>query len=237
MTLLSVERVSKRYRRGQREFVALSDVSLAIESGELAVVLGTRRSGRSTLLRIAAGIERPDRGEVFFQGRSLARDSHTLGRSLCYCHTSFSALQGDRILDHVATPLLARGESRAAARHVAERALALAEVGHCANMAPDELDGPERVRVAIARGLAPGPELLVVDDPTTSAGVMQRDPLLRLLRSFAHGEGPAVLMSTDDAMCVSGADRVLELEDGKLRHDVQAPQAEVVQLDARRVGA
>ena len=237
MSLLSVEGVSKRYRRGNREFVALREVSLSIEPGELVVVLGTRRSGRTTLLRVAAGIERPDEGLVLFEGADLSRHRDVLGRRLCYCHSSFSMMQGERVVDHVAAPLLAQRSSRREARRGAEAALEQTGARNCATMLPDELDGAERVRVAIARSLAPHPALLVIDDPIARAGVLQRDPLLRLLRSLPGADGPAVLMSTDDGMCVSGANRVLLLDEGELRSEVETPPADVVPLNARRVGA
>jgi len=231
-----MERVSKRYRRGSREFVALREVCMTIERGELVVVLGTRKSGRSTLLRIAAGLERPDHGIVRFEDAELSRDWPVLGRQICYCHASFSGMEGDRVLDHVAAPLLAQRASPDQARRAAERALERASVKHCAAMAPEELDGAERVRVAIARALAPGPSMLVIDDPTACAGVLQGDGILRLLRSLAGREGPAVLMSTDDATCIAGADRVLSLDEGKLRCEVEPPGAEVVPLRAHRMG-
>lgn len=237
MSLLSIEGVSKRYRRGSREFVALRGVSMVVGQGELVVVLGTRKSGRSTLLRIAAGLERPDQGSVRFDGADLGRSRRALGRRLCFCHTSFSAMEGDRVLDHVAAPLLAQGASLGEARNAAERALERAAAKNCAALAPDELDGAECVRVAIARALAPRPSLLVIDDPTAHAGVLQRDAILRLLRSLAGQDGPSVLMSTDDATCISGADRVMLLDEGELRSEVEAPQAEVVPLNAHRIGA
>jgi ABC-type lipoprotein export system ATPase subunit len=237
VSLLSVEGVSKRYRRGNREFVALRDVSLSVAPGELFVVLGTRRSGRSTLLRVASGIERPDDGRVLFDGADPARDWRALGRQLSFCHTSFSALEGERMIDHVAAPLLAHGRSRSDARHAAEAALERAGAVQCATMAPYELDGSECVRVGIARALAPDPRLIVVDDPTAQAGVLKRDPILRLLRSLAGKDGAAVLMSTDDAMCVSGADEVLQLDAGEVRPKDNSPEGEVVHLSARRIGA
>ncbi len=244
MSLLSVESVSKRYRRGNREVVAVHDVSIAVEPGELAVVLGTRRSGRSTLLRLAAGLERPDRGRVTFGGADLAMRRDALGRRLCYCHTSFSTMEGQHVLDQVAAPLLAQRSSRRAARRTAQEVLDRVGAASCARLAPDELDGLERMRVAIARALAPQPALLVVDDPTAHASVLQGDPLLRLLRSLADEDGPAVLMSTADGMGVSGADRVVMLDEGRLRpeddsppSDGDSPPAEVVPLNARRAGA
>lgn len=237
MSLLGVERVSKRYRRGRREFVALREVSLEVDRGELVVVLGTRRSGRSTLMRVAAGLERPDEGLVRFRGNDLARTRGALGRRLCFCHAAFSAMEGDCALDHVASPLLAQGSSLGEARDTAERMLHRVAAEHCASMHPDELDGGERMRVAIARALTCGPDLIVVDDPIAGAGVMQGDPLLGLLQSLTAEEGPGVLMCTDDAMCVSGAKRVLLLDQGELRAQTQKEPAEVVSLDARRAGA
>jgi putative ABC transport system ATP-binding protein len=236
LSLLRVERVSKRYRRGAREFVALREVSVEMDRGELVAVLGTRRSGRSTLLRVAAGLERPDEGVVRFDGRDLARASDALGRRLCFCHATFSAMEGERALDHVASPLLAQGSSLGEARHTAELCLRQVSAEHCASLRPDELDGAERMRVAIARALACGPDLIVVDDPLAEAGVMQSDQLLRLLRSLTAENGPGVLMSTDDAMCVSGAKRVLLLDQGQLRPEAQSPPAQVVSLEARRAG-
>lgn len=240
MSVLSLEGVSKRFRRGAREFVALRDVTMTVSRGEFVVVLGTRKSGRTTLLRIAAGLERPDTGVVRFEGAELSRNWPVLGRQISYCHSSFSAMEGDRVIDHVAAPLLAQRASPGQARRAAERALDRTAVKHCAAMTADELDGAESVRVAIARALAPGPSLLVIDDPTARAGLLQGDGILRLLRSLAGGEGPAVLMSTDDAMCVSGADRVLSLDDGELRPDLDSPElepppAEVVPLHPHRV--
>lgn len=237
MSLLSVERVSKRYRRGMREFVALREVSVEVDRGELVAVLGTRRSGRSTLLRLAAGLERPDEGVVRFDGFDLSSARGALGRRLCFCHPAFSAMEGRRAIDHVASPLLAQGASLGEARHTAELTLSRVSAERCATMRPDELDGAERMRVAIARALVSRPDLIVVDDPTAPAGVMQGDALLRLLRSLTADGGPGVLMSTDDAMCVAGATRVLLLDEGRLRPEADTPPAEVVSLNARRAGA
>jgi ABC-type lipoprotein export system ATPase subunit len=235
VSLLSIENVSKRYRRGPREYVALRGVSLAIQRGELIVVLGTRKSGRSTLLRLAAGLERPDEGAVRFEGTALSAARDVVGRRISYCHSSFSPMQGERVLDHVAAALLAQGVSLGQARRAAERVLARTAAADCAGMRPDELNAAERVRVAMARALAPGPTLLVIDDPTTGVGLLQGDGILRLLRSIAD-ERVAVLMSTDDATCVSGADRAFSLDDGELRCEVQAPQADVVPLRPRNLG-
>lgn len=236
MSLLSLEGVSKRFRRGTRERVALRGVSLAIERGELVVVLGTRKSGRSTLLRVAAGLERPDDGIVRLDGVPLPQARDVVGRQISYCHGSFSPMEGERVVDHVAAALLAQRAPLAQAKRGAERALERTDVSGCAGMHPDDLTAAERVRAAIARGLVVGPRVLVIDDPTAGVGLLHGDGILRLLRSVAD-EGVAVLASTDDATCVSGADRAFALDDGTLRGDVQAPRADVVPLRPRTLGA
>jgi putative ABC transport system ATP-binding protein len=232
MTLLSMENVSKRYRRGRREFVALRNVSFAVDAGEVVVVLGTGKSGRSTLLRLAAGFERPDEGIVRLGGRDIAMSTDAVGRQVAYCRSTFSPMEGERVIEHVSAGLLAQGMACVSATRRAERVLELAGVAHCAHMEPYELDGAECVRVGIARALSVDPKLLVIDDPTSGVGALQADPLLRLLRSIAD-EGIAVLMCTDDATCISGADRALSLDDGKLRGEMQpVVQGDVVQLRA-----
>jgi ABC-type ATPase involved in cell division len=238
MGLLSVEDVTKRYRHGRRESLALRSVSIAVDECELAVVLGARKSGRSTLLRIAAGLERPDSGTARFMGVDLAHANSIVGREIAFSHPSFPAVEGERVLDHVALPLLARRSTKRDARHAAERALERAAVLGCAEMEPHELDAVERLRVAIARGIVAGPRLLVTDDADAGAAPAQADGLLALLSSLVHDDGLAVLMSTTDATRAAGAERVYVLDGGAIRGEVQAPRAQVLRLrPARASGA
>jgi ABC-type ATPase involved in cell division len=234
MGLLSVEDVTKRYRHGRREFLALRSVSIEVEERELVVVLGARKSGRSTLLRIAAGLERPDSGTARFAGKDLARAHDVVGREIAYCHLSFPTVEGEFVLDHVALPLLARRRSKRQARHAAEQALERTSVLNCAALEPRELNAGERLRVAIARGLAASPRMLVADDASAGAGPAQSDGLLSLLSSLVHDDGVSVLMSSDDATAVAGAERVYTLDGGRVRGEAQAPHAEVFALRPAR---
>jgi ABC-type sulfate/molybdate transport systems ATPase subunit len=234
MTLLSIAHATKRYRRGRLERVAVRDVSLDIEPGELVAVWGARFSGRSTLLRVAAGIESPEEGTVSFEGRDLAqcRDS-ILGRRIGYCQTGFSCTQRGLVIEHVAAGLLAQRISPKQTRRRGQELLFRVGAEHCGQLRCHELDGAELARVAVASALATGPALLVIDEPTSGVDVLQRDPLLALLRSIAN-EGTAVLMSAGDAQGLSGADRALTIDNGELQAELA--QAEVVPLrrtDAR----
>ncbi len=233
MSFLEIERVSKRYRRGRREYVALRDVSMSVEAGEVVAVLGSGNSGRSALLRIAAGLERPDDGRVVFEGVEMTAGCVLVGRRVAFCRTAFNALEGDLVVDHVATTLLATKLSPKEAGRVAHEALVRCGALACAELRPCELDSIERVRVALARAVVCSPALLVIDEPTAGIGLLESDPLLRLLRSFAR-DGMAVLLATGDASSLAGIDRVVMIADGVVRGETHPGQAEVLPFVAAR---
>jgi ABC-type sugar transport system ATPase subunit len=230
--LLELERVGKRYRHGSR--VALADVSLAIEAGEMVVVWGERRSGRSTLLRVAAGIEPPDSGVVRFAGRDLARaGGQALANGIGYCRRVFRVSAGQTVLEHLLAAHFARRVPRATALHRSWQALQRVEAEHCASLRASELSRDEVVRVAIARGLGSGPRLLVIDEPTIGVELAERDRILFLLRSLAD-EGIAVLTSAGEGTGLLGADRVLSLGNGRLRGELMPELAPVTELSRHR---
>jgi putative ABC transport system ATP-binding protein len=237
MSLLSVEHATKRYRRGRLEHVAIKDVSLEMEPGELVAVWGARRSGRSTLLRVAAGIESPEEGTVRFEGRDLARWRNSiLGRRIGYCQTGVSTAEGGLVVEHIAAGLLAQRCSPTDARRRAQEMLTRVGAGRCGQLECHELDGAEVALVAIASALVTTPALIVIDEPTNGVDLLERDPLLTLLRSIAS-EGTAVLMSTGEAQGLSGADRVLSIDNGELRGEAIPARGHVVPLRRAESGA
>jgi len=241
MSLLRLEGVSKRYRRGRREVVALDDVSLAIEPGELVAVWGMPRSGRTTLLRVAAGLEQPDGGAVRFGGAELtAGHDDGLAPGIGFVHVGLAGAGGESILDQVAMPLLARGVPPEVARGRAQLQLERVGAGACAPLQLRELEPTERVRVAIAQALVTAPRLLLVDDPTRHVDLLEREAVLLLVRSIADGD-VAVLMTTGEAMGVSGVDRALTISGGVLRSEAAGEAAagggaKVVALHGARSG-
>jgi ABC-type multidrug transport system ATPase subunit len=231
MALLELAGVGKRYGRGQLERVALRDVSLQLSAGELLAVWGRRNSGRSTLLRIAAGLEAPDRGVVSLRGGDLhARGGEHLREQIRYCRKTYRPTEGQLVIDRLITAQLTRGIPGPSARARAHEALERAGVSQCATLKPNELDTAETVLVGIARSLVHQPKLLVIDEPTLGVDVFDRDRILALLRSLAY-EGISVLMSVGETTCLAGADRALSLAGGELHGELQPPQlAPVVQL-------
>src|SRR5581483_3224833 len=227
--MLELQGVCKARREGPREHRVLENVELQLSRGEYAVVWGLRSSGRSTLLRIAAGIEPPDSGVVRFEGADPHRGNGALGEGIGYCHLHFGAGEGRTALESVMMALLARGVTAARARARAEDALERSGAADCRTRPVACLDRADSVRVALARTVALDPRLLVIDDPTHGVELMQRDGILLLLRTLA-GEGIAVLASTGEPTGLSGADRTLALSEGRLRGSAAPELGDVVAL-------
>ncbi|MHB1998719.1 MAG: ATP-binding cassette domain-containing protein [Solirubrobacteraceae bacterium] len=231
MSLLRLEGVTLLEGAKGRETLLLGDISLELEAGELVAVWGKRRSGRTTLLRVAAGMERPDSGVVRFEERDLA-GSTALGDGIGFCGTGFRGGEGLRVLEQITGALLARGVPQGMARVRALGALERTEAGHCADRRLHDLRGGDAMRAMLAVALATEPRLLIVDDAIAGVDLLERDAILLLLRSLAD-EGLAVLTSTDEGTGLSGADRALSLSEGRLRGSVAPKLAPVVPL--RRV--
>ena len=232
--LLALDGVSKRFRRGGRggvEQAALLDVQLEVAAGQLVTVWGRRRSGRTTLLQVAAGIERPSAGVVQFAGVDLA-SRLVLGRrgGIAYAGVHFSRVIGETALDQVTAPLLGGGMPASAVQAPAYDALLRTDALDCAHFDVDALNDDERIRVAIARALVTEPRLLVVDEPTRELRQADaRDRLLELLRALA-GDGIAVLTTAAEVAELAVADCALTIDEGRLRGLVRPARGEVVEL-------
>jgi putative ABC transport system ATP-binding protein len=238
MTLLVIDRVSKRFSGAghvDRETVALREVSLEVDSGEVVAVVGRRRSGRTTLLEVAAGIEPPSEGTVRFDGVDLTQ-RRVLGMrdGIGLCSTSFAGLIGDTAIEHVASPLLAEGHSPLAARARAHELLRRTGVGECAELRPDALDPSETIRVALARALITAPRIVLADDPALGVRLTERDEVLALLHSLAREDGLGVLMTVDNGLELAGCDRAASLDSGELRGETVLTSAPVIPLRQSR---
>jgi len=224
MALLELRGVGKRYGRGQLERLALRNVSLELGTGELLAVWGRRNSGRSTLMRIAAGLEAPDGGSVLLDGGDLnARGGEELRGQIRYCRKTYRATEGQLVVDRLVTTQLTRGIRGPEARARAHEALERANASHCATLRPGELDITEAVLVGIARSLVHQPRLLVIDEPTLGVDLFERDRILSLLRRLAD-DGIAVLMSVGETTCLAGADRALSLAGGEVHGELAPPE-------------
>lgn len=236
MSLLALEHIKKRYRRGVREVEVLLDVCLEVHEREVVAVWGPGRSGRSTLLRIAGGIEAPDQGVVRLRGHQLKLGDGARAGGIAYCQPAFRSLEGQTVWEELIAAQLALGVKPATARARAFEQLERAGGRHCASRRPFELDRSEEVRVAIAGALLHEPSLMLIDEPTKGVSSLERERILELLRSLAK-DGTAVLMTLDKGVGLFGADRALSLSEGRLRGHVAPELAPVVELPRQVTGS
>lgn len=229
MPLLEFEHVSKQ-RRGWR---ALDDVSMAVDPGEMVTIFGERRSGRSTLLRIATGIETPDSGAVRFDGADLADHKGQVQAGIGYCRAKFRRDWGPTVLDQLLSGQHARRVAQPDALARALHALQRVDAGHLSALPIAELRAEEKLRVAIARALTAGSRLLILDEPTLGLDPLERDDVLGLLRRLAN-QGLSVLATTGTGTDFVGSDRVLSLGNGRLRGEVVPELAPVTDLRHHR---
>lgn len=234
MTLLSVEHVGKTHWIGPYEKRVLVDVSLAMRGGDLVGVWGAQRSGKSTLLRIAAGIEMPDAGVVRFDGTDLGALSKTRRDRLRLGEIGLVQGAGPQsgtltVLDYVALPLFGRCK-RHEARSRALAALKRVDVAECRDALWHQLSDGEQMLVNLAHALVRQPRLLLVDDPTAGLDTLQQAEVVQMLRAFATRDGIAVLMTSSVLSAISEAHDAFTLSDGRLIPvgDVKRRSGEVI---------
>lgn len=237
--LLSFLNVSKRYPDGGRKIAVLDRVSLQVEAGSSVGIRGARRSGKSTLLRLAAGIALPDSGSVCFAGRDIARMAGSERGRLLRGEIAFMsaadwrATPGESVVDHVATSLGSEGLTMREARRRAMRVLDRVEIGAaCAEESTTSLSLDERARVMLARALAREPRLLILDEPVLLPDLSERDSFNALLRAAASERDIALLMASEEMVALQGVAVMMSLTDGELVST--EPLGVVVPLPGRR---
>lgn len=237
--LLRLVDVSKGYTRGDRWHAVLHDVSLRVGPREVVAVVGSRYEGKTTLLRIAAGFEHPDRGEVWVGGQELSKASEKVravvrGSAMAWVHRGGSAVPL-RVMDAVGLPLATgRKHGRREVRRLAAAALDRVGVPDCGRQHWADLSNWERVLVALARGIVGRPTLMLVDDLLDGLGPWRTQQAAELLTSVVDELGCGVLMSVSDMEGALAADRVLTFEQGHLRVIAGPPESNVVDLSGRR---
>jgi ABC-type lipoprotein export system ATPase subunit len=231
--VLALERITRRHRVGREQIDVLDAISFEVWPGEIVAILGPHRVGKTTLLRVIAGIEAPDAGSIRLDGEQIGALPASVRtrrlRAVGFAPKAWRVARGKPVLDHVALPLLAEGRPLVTALAKAYEMLERVGAAHCAGATVEELPPGDETRVALAQALVREPRLLLVDEPGVMAAPDERDDVLRLLRAIA-AEDPrrALVMTARDVAGVAGAGRVLTLDDGVLRGTSEPPSADVV---------
>ena len=218
---------------------ALKGVSLTIEQGDYAAVVGPSGSGKSTLMHLLGGLDRPTRGVLRVGGRdvaSLSQDelAQVRNETIGFVFQAFQLLGRTSAVDNVGMPLVYRGVRRSERRRRAQEALERVGMGHRLDHRPAQLSGGEQQRVAIARALVGDPQVLLADEPTGNLDTRTGDEVMALLEAL-NADGVAVVLVTHDLEVASRARRRIRVRDGLLEPD--EPVASYAQHPRTRRGA
>lgn len=220
MTLLEARHLTKSFAPGT---TAVADVSLAIAEGEIVCLLGPSGCGKTTLLRLIAGLEEPDRGEVCFAGRDISGVPPHL-RDFGMMFQDFALFPHKNVFENVAFGLRMHGRTREQiAQRVAEM-LDLVDLEGFGERDVARLSGGEQQRVALARALAPGPRLLMLDEPLGALDRALRERLMVDLRAILKRVGvTAVYVTHDQTEAFAVADRIAVMNAGHIEQ-IAAPE-------------
>jgi lipoprotein-releasing system ATP-binding protein len=225
--LIAAHYIRKCYRRGEIIVPVLQGVTLAVDRGEFLAIVGPSGCGKTTLLHLLATLDRPDSGEICFEGnridtlptrgRDILRNRyfgmvfqfyHLLPELTVLENVLMPAMIGDGIFGYLAQ----RGAKRKAAREMLE----LVGLGHRLKHKPRELSGGEMQRTAIARALVANPRILLADEPTGNLDKHTGEEIMEILRRLNREQNLTIVMVTHDSHIAAEADRTVTLVDGRV---------------------
>ncbi len=217
---LRINHLTRRFGDGDTEVVAVRDVSLSVDPGEVVLVMGPSGSGKTTLLLMVGALLRPSEGTIELDWMELgALSERRLPdirlRHFGFIFQDFNLLSALNAQDNVAFVAELAGARRKAAREKAGKLLTELGLGHRLHFSVEKLSGGEKQRVAIARALINEPALILADEPTANLDSKAGHETMRLLRKIAKDEGRTVVIVSHDQRLREIADRVLWLEDGQ----------------------
>jgi putative ABC transport system ATP-binding protein len=223
--LLSVQKVSKTYSRGEREVSVLTDINLDVAAGDYVSLMGPSGSGKTTLLNIIAGIDSPTAGRVLMEGTDIAelddaelatwRTSHV---GLVF--QQYNLLPVLTAVENVELPLLLFEMKKDERRRRSLDALTIVGLSDRANHYPRQMSGGEEQRTAVARALVTDPKLIIADEPTGNLDASAARNVLDLLHLLNAELGRTILMVTHDPAAAGRAKRLVRLNKGALVQEV-----------------
>jgi putative ABC transport system ATP-binding protein len=234
--LLELHGISKTYPRGSQRSAVLTDASFTVAQGEIAAIVGSRLEGKTTLLKVAAGLERPDEGRVLFRGINLASctdaaRARLFGQEIAWASSAGNTVSLD-VLEYLTLPLLmARQRGHRKAKGLAMDALERVGAAECSTRRWSHLSRWERVLVTLARAVVTEPLLIVIDDLFDGFGMLRTQEAGDLLTSLIADVGCAVLLSTCDLEPATMADSVYSLEGGVVKPLADGTHSEAAVID------
>jgi lipoprotein-releasing system ATP-binding protein len=220
--MIEVTNLSKSFGAGQGRVDVLRRIELRIDRGERVAVVGASGAGKTTLMHILGGLDRPTEGGVFFEGDDIfslkgpALDAFR-NRTVGFVFQFHQLLPEFTALENVMMPALVARKTQREAAAMAKELLDEVGLGHRLTHKPGELSGGEQQRVAIARALIMSPRLLLADEPTGNLDSRTSDGIYRLLHQLHETRGLTMVIVTHSDILASRLDRIIHMEDGRIR--------------------
>jgi len=224
MALLTLQGISKRYRQGELNVQALTDINLDVKEGEFAALVGPSGSGKTTLLNVIGGLDSATEGTTHLNGTNISRLTEAQLSDfrlfqLGFVFQSYNLVPVLSALENVELVMVLQGlhkkESSERARHYLE----LVGLKDMIHRRPSALSGGQQQRVAVARALAAGPRLVLADEPTANLDSENATALLDIMHTLSHEEKTTFIFSTHDPRVMERAERIITLQDGKIISD------------------
>ncbi len=220
MALIELSEVTKRYRVGDQEIRALDGITLSIEQGEYAAIIGPSGSGKSTLMHLLGCLDIPSTGKVIIDGTDVSRASdgklaEMRNAKIGFVFQSFNLLAKFTVLENVELPMIYSGVSKKERRERAVAAVERVGLMERAKNTPLQLSGGQMQRVAIARALVNDPKIVFADEPTGNLDSNTGASILELFRELSQ-QGRTIVLVTHDNEIAENAPRRIEIRDGKI---------------------
>jgi putative ABC transport system ATP-binding protein len=215
--VVRLEKVRRTFHRGDEIVIALDNLTLDVEAGEMVALVGPSGCGKSTTLNLVAAVDRPDSGRVVVCGQNLeGADERALTRlrrqQVGMVFQAFHLVPNLTVEENIALPLALAGRSDS---DRVDELLRRMEIGHRRHHYPSELSGGEQQRTAIARAMVHRPAVVVADEPTGNLDSVTGGKVLQLLDELRRREGAVLLLATHDDRLARAADRIVRLCDGR----------------------
>ena len=220
MQLIELTGVSKRYKVGEQEILALDNIDLSIDRGEYAAIIGPSGSGKSTLMHLLGCLDTPTAGRMIFDGVDVSRASgnklsEMRNQKIGFVFQSFNLLPKLTVLQNVELPMIYAGVSARERHDRAAAAIERVQLSNRAKNTPLQLSGGQMQRVAIARALVNNPRIVFADEPTGNLDSKTGANILALFRELSE-QGSTIVLVTHDDKIAAQTPRRIEIKDGKI---------------------
>lgn len=219
MEILRVENLTKVYGKGESKVVALNNVSFSVNKGEFVAIVGASGSGKSTMLHLIGGVDRPTEGKVFIGGKNIFKmNDDKLAifrrRQIGLIYQFYNLIPILDVEENITLPL--ELDNREIDREYLEQLLRLLGLEHRRKHLPNELSGGQQQRVSIGRALITNPSIILADEPTGNLDSKSSDEIVSLLKKSNKEYNQTVIMITHNLEIAKEADRIIKIEDGKI---------------------